>query len=112
MNIAASGLSFQSISANGATDGIVLNATGASGGLTVTGTGSAGTGGTVQNSTDSGVLATTTKNLILSSMNITNNSNAVNEGGIRMTDVTGTGAITSSSVSGSAEDNIYLRNDT
>ena len=42
--IGASGLNFQSISANGAANGIVLNNTGASGGLTVTGTGAAGHG--------------------------------------------------------------------
>jgi VCBS repeat-containing protein len=111
-NIGASGMTFRSISSNGAASGIVLNGTGASGGLTVTGTGGAGSGGTIQNSTNSGILATSTKNLSLTSMNITNNGNAVNEGGIRMTDVTGSGGITSSTVSGGFEDNIYLRNDT
>ena len=47
--IGASGLNFQSISANGGGHGIVLVSTGSSGGLTVTGTGSAGSGGTIQN---------------------------------------------------------------
>ncbi len=60
-HIGASDLTFQSISANGAANGIMLNNTGASGGLTVTGTGvslpdgtrgtiagSRGTGGTIQ----------------------------------------------------------------
>jgi len=47
--IGASGLTFQSISANGGANGIVLDTTGASGGLTVTGTGTAGSGGTIRN---------------------------------------------------------------
>ena len=56
--IGAAGLTFRSISANGAANGIVLNTTGASGGLTVTGNGVACTpadttcsGGTLQNMT-------------------------------------------------------------
>ncbi|MEA2693387.1 MAG: hypothetical protein QOJ16_2774 [Acidobacteriota bacterium] len=47
--IGASGLTFQSVSANGGANGIVLDTTGASGGLTVTGTGTAGSGGTIRN---------------------------------------------------------------
>src|SRR5207247_8212960 len=70
--IGASGLTFHDISANGATNGIVLNTTGASGGLTVTGTGTtAGTGGTIQN-TVQGALFTSTSSLSLSNMNFTN----------------------------------------
>jgi hypothetical protein len=45
--IGASGLNFLSISANGATNGILLNATGTTGGLTVTGNSSGNCGGTV-----------------------------------------------------------------
>ena len=111
-NIGASGLNFQSIASNGATSGIVLNTTGSSGGLTVSGTGSAGTGGTIQNSTDSGILLNSTKTPSLSWMNISNNGNAVNEGGLRMTNVTGTGSLTSSTVTGGFEDNVYVKNDT
>jgi hypothetical protein len=59
--IGASGLTFRSISANGAASGIVLNSTGATAGLTVTG--NAGsctsvatcTGGAIQNTTSHGV---------------------------------------------------------
>ncbi|WP_136616191.1 MULTISPECIES: hypothetical protein [Mesorhizobium] len=73
--IGGSGLTFQSISANGGTNGIVLNNTGlaaGNGGLTVTGTGvTAGSGGTIQN-TVQGALFTSTKNLSLSNMNFTN----------------------------------------
>src|ERR1051325_5295136 len=46
--IGASGLTFQSISANGGSHGIVLDTTGATAGLTVTGTGTANSGGTIQ----------------------------------------------------------------
>jgi hypothetical protein len=45
--IGASNLTFQSITANGGSHGIVLISTGSSGGLTVSGTGSAGTGGSI-----------------------------------------------------------------
>ena len=48
--IGASGLTFRSISANGAPNGIVLNTTGSSGGLTVTGNTSGNCGGQVANS--------------------------------------------------------------
>ncbi|HEV7670787.1 MAG TPA: Ig-like domain-containing protein [Thermoanaerobaculia bacterium] len=64
--IGASGLTFRSISANGAASGIVLNNTGATGGLAVTG--NAGsctslatcTGGAIQNTTSHGVRMTST----------------------------------------------------
>lgn len=46
--IGSSGLTFQSVSANGGSHGIVLDTTGSSGGLSVTGTGSANSGGTIQ----------------------------------------------------------------
>jgi methionine-rich copper-binding protein CopC len=51
--ISASGLTFQSISANGGSHGIVLDTTGSNAGLTVTGTGSAGSGGSIQGITGS-----------------------------------------------------------
>jgi hypothetical protein len=73
-NVGSDGLTFQSISANGASTGVILNSTGtgpSNGGLTVTGTGSAGSGGTIQN-TGEGLVATSTKNLSLSWMNFTN----------------------------------------
>jgi hypothetical protein len=64
--IGAGGLSFRSIAANGAVNGIVLNNTGASGGLSVAGNGgtctSSGTctGGTIQNTTGAGISLTST----------------------------------------------------
>ena len=57
-SIGASGLTFQSISSNGATNGIILNGTGSTGGLTVTGTGAAGSGGTIQNASGDGISLT------------------------------------------------------
>ncbi|MBZ9999177.1 MULTISPECIES: S-layer family protein [unclassified Mesorhizobium] len=76
--IGASDLTFRSISANGAANGIVLNNTGALGGLTVTGdSGGAnnGSGGTIQNSTGTGVLLNSTSSVNLSYMNIINSTN-------------------------------------
>ena len=65
--IGASGLNFQSISATGGTNGIVLNTTGAAGGLTVVGNAgtctslaSTCTGGTIQNTTGHAVALTST----------------------------------------------------
>ncbi|HEX2094330.1 MAG TPA: Ig-like domain-containing protein, partial [Longimicrobiaceae bacterium] len=77
--IGASGLTFRSISASNGANGIVLANTGAVNGLQVTGTGSAGTGGTIQNTTGSGIQATSAANLSLSWMNLTN-ANTVDGG--------------------------------
>jgi large repetitive protein len=71
--IGASGLTFQSISANGGTNGIVLNTTGSSGGLTVTGDGGStnnSSGGTIQNTTSHGISLNSTQNVSLDQMNI------------------------------------------
>ncbi|WHU04196.1 right-handed parallel beta-helix repeat-containing protein [Sphingomonas sp. NIBR02145] len=71
--IGSSGLRFQSISSNGALSGIILNNTGSSGGINVTGTGAAGSGGTIQNSIGEGISLTSTENVRLAYMNVTNN---------------------------------------
>jgi large repetitive protein len=68
--IGAGGLTFERISVNGATNGIVLNNTGSTAGLTVTGTGSAGSGGTIQNTTGHGISLTSTRNVSLTRMNL------------------------------------------
>jgi hypothetical protein len=73
--IGASGLTFASISANGAPSGIVLNNTGTSGGVTVTGdSGSANnsSGGTIQNTTGQGISLSTTHGDSFDQMNIQN----------------------------------------
>ena len=78
--IGASGLTFRSISADGGvshtgTNGIVLSSTGSNAGLTVTGQSTtAGTGGTIQNESSSGIKLTSVKSLTLSNMNLTNNA--------------------------------------
>ena len=66
--IGAADLTFQSISANGAVNGIVLNNTGALGGLTVTGTGTANSGGTIANTTGDGIVLTSTSDVVLQRM--------------------------------------------
>lgn len=89
--IGAAGLTFQSVSANGAANGIVLVNTGAAGGLSVTGLGAAGSGGTIQNSTGAdgaqqgnGVYLSNTANASLKWMNLSNHqNNAVYGAGVR-----------------------------
>ena len=89
--IGASGLTFQSISANGGSNGIVLNNTGANAGLTVTGTSGStlndGSGGTIQNETGAeaspvenatlgvGIYLNNTKNPSFNHMNLHDFSN-------------------------------------
>jgi large repetitive protein len=90
--IGASGLTFQSISANGAPNGIVLNSTGSTAGLTVTGTGTAGTGGTIQNTTSDGVRLTSvgaaTSFSFMNLTNIASGATIVAGAGCRFDDVT------------------------
>jgi hypothetical protein len=109
--IGAAGLTFRSISANGASSGIVLNSTGAAGGLTVTGssTGLCGgavsglpaaitppnvadcTGGTVQNSTGPGILLQSASNVSLTRVRVTGGQ----DDGIRGAAVTGFSLVSS-----------------
>jgi VCBS repeat-containing protein len=72
--IGAAGLTFQSISSNGAASGISLASTGTSGGLTVTGTGTAGSGGTIQKSTAAGIVLSSTSSPSFTDMVIENNA--------------------------------------
>ena len=64
--IGAANVTFESISANGTTNGIVLNTTGTSGGLIVTGDAGStqnASGGTIQNTTGDGISLTSTSNV-------------------------------------------------
>jgi hypothetical protein len=73
--IGTDGLTFRSISSNGAVNGIVLNNTGTSGGLTVTGDGggsSNSSGGQILGSTGAGVSLNSTSKVSLGYMNINN----------------------------------------
>lgn len=74
--IGAAGLAFRSISANGAVNGIRLNATGTTGGLRVLGGGSVArggdaSGGTIQDTTGAGVLLTNTSAVSLNNVTVT-----------------------------------------
>lgn len=75
--IGAAGVTFDSISSNGALNGIVLDSTG-TGAFTVTGTstptarGGDGSGGTIQNSTGDAISLTNTANVSLANLNIIN----------------------------------------
>lgn len=93
--IGASGLTFQSISANGAANGIILNGTGSLGGLTVTGTGAAGSGGTIQNASGDGISITSVGGVVsltnMATSNVTGTDVSLNGGGA---DVTYAGTIT------------------
>jgi hypothetical protein len=130
--IASGGLNFRSIASNGAASGIVLNSTGATAGLMVNGTGSAGTGGVIQNSTgpgislistrspsfswmtiqnggDDGIRGSSVVNFALASSTVSGNGNAVNESGIDFVGgLTGTASISSSTVTGSAENDVIV----
>ncbi|HEX9937376.1 MAG TPA: hypothetical protein VGB15_09640, partial [Longimicrobium sp.] len=72
-DIGVSGLSFRSITASGAANGIVLDNTGALNGLQVTGDGSHtrnGSGGSISGTSGAAVLASDVTNLVLRSMNL------------------------------------------
>ncbi|TSA80603.1 hypothetical protein FNU79_16390 [Deinococcus detaillensis] len=89
--IGSANLNFQSVSANGGGNGIVLDNTGSIGGLKVTGTGAAGSGGTIQNTsggdgaqTGNGVYLHNTSGVDLKDMNLSNHTNnAVYGSGVR-----------------------------
>jgi large repetitive protein len=70
--IGSSGLVFQSISANGAANGIIVQDTGATAGLTVSGTGGAASGGIIQNITNRGASFINAVNVSLTDMNFIN----------------------------------------
>jgi len=90
--IGAAGVTFESISTNGAQTGIQLVNTGM-GAFTVTGNGAAavrggnGSGGTIQNSSDDGVILSNAANVSLAHMTI-------NNGGVHGIDVSGVNGLT------------------
>jgi hypothetical protein len=90
------GLKFQSISANGAPNGIRLDTTGSSGSLTVSGTGTANTGGTIQNTTGHGISLNDTQGVSLTDIRVQNPQHAgikgANVHGFALIDSTVTGA--------------------
>ncbi|WP_372728697.1 cadherin domain-containing protein [Nocardioides sp.] len=135
-DILAAGVTFESISTDGASSGIRLDETGFAGGLEVTGSGTPGSGGTIQGSTGPGILltrvgagvdltrvhvtggaddglrGTEVVGLSLSNSQITDNGDQFGEHGLDLTDLTGTMTLDDTTVTGSAEDNVHVENDT
>ena len=134
-NIGGSGMTFQSISANGASSGIVLSTTGALGGLTVTGTGALNSGGSIVNTTGDAISLNSTSNVSLNWMRIEDNlgngifgttvnglnlgnvrvldnadNDAIDEAGIHLVNLLGTSTWTSVEVADSLEDNVRILN--
>ena len=117
-------------------DGIVLASTGTLGGLKITGTGGAGTGGTIQHTTSTGISLTGTRNVELAWMQLNDfgdyairgdsvvgfslsnsvidgvngDDAAADEGSVRFTELTGSATITSVDVSGAVENNFRVVN--
>jgi VCBS repeat-containing protein len=145
--IGAAGLKFKSVTANGGSNGIVLDTTGASGSLTVLGNGSAGSGGTIRNmvggdgaTAGSGIFLNKTNNVSLSWLQLndfqnfairgtsvsgftlsnsvingTNGNNAsgpFNEGSVSFSELTGSVAVSNTSISGGISDNFRVVNTT
>jgi VCBS repeat-containing protein len=133
--IDSGGLNFQKVSSSGADNGIKLENTGSTAGLTVSGTGSAGSGGTIASSSGPGILLSGTSGVSLASVKvnsggddgirgsgvtglsltgsseIANNGNAVGEDGLDFTQLLGTVNVTGATVSGSADRNVAVVNE-
>ena len=139
--IATGGIRFRSITAGtasaGPVNGIILNNTGPDGGLTVTGTSTGGssTGGvlqrctgdailltsaakidlshmTIQNGSESGIAGSVVNGLNLTDVQITGNGDDSADDGIRIVNLLGSADWTSVRVSGSAHNNVSIRNST
>jgi VCBS repeat-containing protein len=139
-DIGTGGLNFQTVTSNGAPNGINLNTTGSTAGLTVTGNGGSCTsaatctGGAIQNATgagidltsvgggvsltrmsvnnggDDGVRGSSVAGLNLTNLNVAANGNAVGESGIELAQLTGSGSMATTTVSGSADRNVHIAN--
>lgn len=138
VTIGTLGLTFRSISSNGAASGIVLSGTGL-GPFAVSGNGGACStaatcsGGAIQSSSgpaisltntgavsltrmdvenggDDGIRGTTVGGFTLTSSRIVNNGNAAGEHGIDLTNLSGTGGIASSTFTGNAESHVRIAN--
>jgi hypothetical protein len=138
-NIGSNDLEFRSISANGATNGIILNSTGSSGNLVIKGNGGSCTsavtctGGAIRNTTGDGISLTSTNGvsltrlfvgttgghgintsgvngLTLTSSYMTNAGNGDNEHGLNLVNVQGTVTLDGTTIDGAAEDLVHLQN--
>jgi hypothetical protein len=83
--IGAANVTFQSVSSNGAANGILLNGTGSSGTFNVTGTAAVDSGGTIQNTTGVGISLTSVDAISLNRVKLL----GTDRSGIQGTDVTG-----------------------
>ena len=91
--IGTSGITFQSVNSTGGTHGIDINNGGTTGFFTVAGVSTTnGSGGTIQSTTQNGILIQNTDNITLNNMNLTN---AANEAGGSCTAVLFTGCTAS-----------------
>jgi Bacterial Ig domain/Bacterial cadherin-like domain/RTX calcium-binding nonapeptide repeat (4 copies) len=95
---------FQSISANGAASGIVLNNTGSTAGLTVSGIGSVvqggdNSGGTIQSTTGDGISLTNTRSPSFNNMNLQNTAGH----GVNGTGVTTSFSFTNGKINGAGD---------
>jgi hypothetical protein len=131
-DIGSGGMTFQRVDANGAPSGIVLTNTGG-GRLSVTGDGTPESGGRILNSSGPGVSLTSTNSVSLSGMDIldglddgirangvagltlsgasvTGNGDAAGESGLDATGLTGTVALTGTTVTGSAYRDVDVAN--
>ena len=109
--IGSGGLTFQSISSNGANPGVNLLGTGTSGGLTVTGSGTtAGSGGTIQGSAGEGINLSSTSSPSFTDMVIENNGadgiNGSQVNGLTLAGSTVSGNGTQANVSGENDDGL------
>ncbi len=114
--IGGSGLTFRSISSNGAASGIVVNSAGTSGGLTITGNGGTCTtsanctGGAIQNSTGDGVVLTSTLSPSLTRLNVTDSAGGAADDGIVMTNIPGTITIDTCAIINSPHNGVTIDN--
>ncbi len=109
--IGAAGLTFGSISSNGASNGVTLNNTGAAGRLVVTGDGDGnpdGGGGTITNSTSHAINLVTTVSPSLTDMTVSNAGNADNEYGLHLINVSGTVTLDDMTFNNAADNLVYL----
>jgi Bacterial Ig domain/Cadherin domain/RTX calcium-binding nonapeptide repeat (4 copies)/Right handed beta helix region len=114
-NIGAAGMTFGSISANGASNGIALNNTGAAGSFVVTGDGDGnpdGGGGTITNSTSHALNLANTLSPSLADMTVSNAGNADNEYGLHLTNVSGTVTLDDMTFNNAADNLVSLNSTT
>ncbi|MEM9733396.1 MAG: inverse autotransporter beta domain-containing protein [Pseudomonadota bacterium] len=109
--IGAAGVTLQSVSSNGALNGIFLNSTGNTGGaFTITGVGTtAGSGGTIANAGARGVNLVNTQNINLNNLTITDPATGIDVTNVTNLDLTNV-IITGAGTSASGGDAISISN--